>query len=191
MPISPLPAGGPHERRRSQFPDPYPTYDYQTNSSQHTDGLNDADEMNLYVLNPQADSPFGFGDLEWLYRQQDVDGNSLTSRLAQLAPVSFTNSIDGQRRRRLFATDSWETEQLRLGERQPGRLVPDTTSRNGSWFNTRTRGFPYLGRRHPRSANPPVAGPPRQQDQPQLPAAGLQRSQRADPPEVDQRRLSN
>ena len=64
--------------------------------------------MNLYVPNPQADSPFGFGDLEWLYRQQDVDGASLTSRLAQLAPVSFTNPIDGQRRRRLFSLDGWE-----------------------------------------------------------------------------------
>ena len=42
--------------------------------------------MNLYVPNPQLDSPFGYGDLEWLYRQQDVDGSSLVSRLAQLAP---------------------------------------------------------------------------------------------------------
>ena len=47
--------------------------------------------MNLYQPNAQLDSPFGFGDLEWLYRQQDVDGASLTSRLAQLAPISFTN----------------------------------------------------------------------------------------------------
>ena len=77
------------------FPISFPTYDYQVNSMEYTDGLNDADEMNLYVPNPQADSPFGASDLEWLYRQQDVDGSSLISRLQYLAPVSFTNTIDG------------------------------------------------------------------------------------------------
>ena len=40
----------------------------------NSDGLNEADEMNLYAPNAQLDTPFGFGDLEWLYRQQDVDG---------------------------------------------------------------------------------------------------------------------
>ena len=75
--------------------------------------------MNLYTPNPLLDSPYGPSDLEWLYRQQDVDGATLTSRLSQLAPVSFTNTIDGQRRRRLFALDTWETEQLRLDQRQP------------------------------------------------------------------------
>ena len=62
--------------------------------------------MNLYTPNAQLDSPFGPADLEWLYRQQDVDGASLTSRLSQLAPISFTNPIDGQRRRRLFALEA-------------------------------------------------------------------------------------
>ena len=42
--------------------------------SAHSDGLNEADEMNLYAPNPLLDSPFGPSDLEWLYRQQDVDG---------------------------------------------------------------------------------------------------------------------
>ena len=51
--------------------------------------------MNLYTPNPLLDSPFGASDLEWLYRQQDVDGATLTSRLSQLAPISFTNTIDG------------------------------------------------------------------------------------------------
>ena len=55
-----------------------------------------------------VDSPFGPGDLEWLYRQQDVDGATLSSRLSQLAPASFTNGFDGARRRRLFALDSWD-----------------------------------------------------------------------------------
>ena len=102
------------------IPDRYPTYDLNI----RTNGLNEADEMNLYVPNAQLDAPFGYGDLEWLYRQQDVDGGSLVSRLAQLAPVSFSNTIDGQRRRRLFALDSWEIEQVRLGQRQPP--VPTT-----------------------------------------------------------------
>ena len=74
----------------------YPTYDVHVNSSAHSDGLNEADEMNLYQPNPMLDSPFGPGDLEWLYRQQDVDGASLTSRLSQLAPISFSNTIDGR-----------------------------------------------------------------------------------------------
>ena len=82
--------------------------------------------MNLYTPNPLLDSPFGPGDLEWLYRQQDVDGASLSSRLSQLAPISFTNAIDGPRRRRLFALDSLGPEQLRLDQRQSRRnAFPD------------------------------------------------------------------
>src|SRR5271166_5844388 len=80
--------------------------------------------MNLYLTNPQLGSPFGLGDLEWLYRQQDVDGGSLVSRLAQLAPVSFTNTIDGQRRRRLFALDSWETNNFAWTNDNPGNAFP-------------------------------------------------------------------
>ena len=150
---------------------------------EHTDGLNDADEMNLYVPNPLADSPFGPADLEWLYRQQDVDGSSLVSRLAQLAPVSFTNPIDGQRRRRLFATDSWEMNNFRLGQRQPGQRLSEQPQLRVKC----ERGIPVPWGRS-RSTNP-VSGPARQEDQPQLPAAGLQRPRGADPPEVDQRRL--
>ena len=41
-----------------------------------------------------------------------------------------------------------------------------------------------------RSSPTPTAGPPRQEDQPELSPAGLQRPQRADPAEVDQRHLS-
>ena len=48
--------------------------------------------MNLYRPNALLDSPYGPADLEWLYRSQDVDGPSLSSRLANLAPVSFTNT---------------------------------------------------------------------------------------------------
>jgi len=102
------------------FPIQFPTYDYQVNAMKHTGGLNDADEMNLYMPNPRADSPFGPSDLEWLYRQQDVDGTSLTSRLASLAPVSFTNPYDGQRRRRLFALDCWEMNNFAWTNDNPG-----------------------------------------------------------------------
>jgi len=90
-------------------PTAYPTYDNLVNSHDRSDGMNEADEMNLYQKNPLLDSPYGPSDLEWLYRQQDVDGASLSSRLAQLAPISFTNLLDGQRRRRLVSLDSWET----------------------------------------------------------------------------------
>jgi hypothetical protein len=89
-------------------------------------GLNDASEMNLYVPT-QVDAPFGPGDLEWLYRQQDVDGRSLTSRLAQLAPLSFTNTFDlssvalqaaatdGLARRRMFSVESWDLNTYAVG----------------------------------------------------------------------------
>ena len=67
----------------------------------------EADEMNLFTVN-QADMPFGASDLEWLYRKQDVDGATLTSRLSKLAPVSFLNPADGLTRRRMFSTDTWD-----------------------------------------------------------------------------------
>ena len=126
------------------FPTQFPTYDFHVNSKEHTDGLNDADEMNLYVPNPQADSPFSANDLEWLYRQQDVDGATLTSRLAQLAPVSFTNSIDGQRRRRLFCTDTWEMNNFAWTNDNPGNQFPNnsrfTQTANASFANLNVGG---------------------------------------------------
>jgi hypothetical protein len=87
------------------IPDGYPSYDLKI----RTNGLNEADEMNLYRPIPLLDSPYGPADLEWLYRSQDVDQSSLLSRLSDLAPVSFTNSLDGVRRRRLFAIETWES----------------------------------------------------------------------------------
>ena len=87
-PASRMPTPTPAPTCRAHFP----TYDASVNGNVNSDGLNEADEMNLYVPNAQLDTPFGYGDLEWLYRQQDVDGGSLVSRLAQLAPVSFYQS---------------------------------------------------------------------------------------------------
>ena len=72
----------------SGIPIDYPTYDHNI----RTNGLNDADEMSLYQPNALMDKPYAPADLEWLYRPQDVDGSSLSSRLANLAPVSFTNT---------------------------------------------------------------------------------------------------
>jgi hypothetical protein len=103
----------------TNFPTTYPTYNASVNSSARSDGENEADELNLYRLNPLLDSPFGPSDLEWLYRQQDVDGATLTSRLAQLAPVSFTNTIDSLRRRRLVSLDSWESNNFAWANDNP------------------------------------------------------------------------
>ena len=102
------------------IPIDYPTYDHNI----RTNGLNDADEMSLYQPNALMDKPYGPADLEWLYRPQDVDGSSLSSRLANLAPVSFTNSIDGVRRRRLFAVESWETNQFVWANDNPQNVFP-------------------------------------------------------------------
>jgi hypothetical protein len=101
-------------------PTAYPTYDLNI----RTNGLNEADEMNLYRPNALLDSPYGPPDLEWLYRSQDIDSSSLSSRLASLAPVSFTNTIDGERRRRLFALDSWEANQYVWANDNPQNVFP-------------------------------------------------------------------
>lgn len=105
-----------------------PTYDHEVNGRRRTDGLDDADEMMLYQPNG-IDEPFGPGDLEWLYRKQDVDGNQLASRLSVLAPVSFAdisdpgtsvNFLHGLRHRRLFSTDSWELNNYAWTNDNPG-----------------------------------------------------------------------
>ncbi|GIW86619.1 MAG: hypothetical protein KatS3mg108_0943 [Isosphaeraceae bacterium] len=92
-------------------------------------GLNEDIQLNLYRREPY-DEIFGPEDLEWLYRLQDVDGTSLTSRLEHLAQVvtqtgepfrAFVDDdpvtdlatgarlgIDALTRRRLYAVDSWE-----------------------------------------------------------------------------------
>jgi large repetitive protein len=113
-------------------PNGLPSYDYYVNSRFHSDGLNDADEMNYYNPNPLYDSPFGPADLEWLYRQQDVDGAALSSRLSELAAVSLTNGFDGSRRRRLFALDSWETNNFTWTNDNPVQptFLLDTTTGN-------------------------------------------------------------
>ena len=80
--------------------------------------------MNLYRPNPLLDSPFGPGDLEWLYRQQDVDGASLTSRLSSARADQLHQQLDGSRRRRLFSLDSWDMNNFVWTNDNPGG-VPD------------------------------------------------------------------
>ena len=80
--------------------------------------------MNFYSPNPLLDSPFQANDLEWLYRQQDVDGATLSSRLSQLAPVSFTNGMDGARRRRLYSLDSWDLNNFAWTTDNPSGAFP-------------------------------------------------------------------
>ncbi len=165
------------------------TYDNKVNSSNRLDGVNEADEMNLYSLNPLLDSPYGPADLEWLYRQQDVDGSGLTSRLSQLAPVSFTNTIDGQRRRRLFALQGWETNSFAWANDNPGGSFG-----NNAWFTQgQSPTTAVLSGRMGYNTNTPLATPAlAHRDRKinlNLPPAGLQRLQRADPPAVDQRHL--
>ncbi len=98
-------------------------------------GLNkdEADEMNLYTPS-LADSPFGPSDLEWLYRLQDVDGATLDSRLARLAPISFLNPADGLTRRRLFSLESWDLINFAYASDNPDNSNP-WNSRFGQFAN--------------------------------------------------------
>ncbi len=88
----------------------------------------DADEMNLYRPSPY-DAPFGPEDLEWLYRRDDVDGQSLTSRLEKLAPISFNHPKEGQIRRRLFALDSWDRNNFTWAHDNPNGVAFTGNSR--------------------------------------------------------------
>ena len=100
-----------------------PTFDVAVNSNPGypSRGLNEADEMTLYGSS-QYDRAFGPSDLQWLYRFQDVDGQSLQSRLSYLAPISFTNPLDGPRRRRLFALDAFETNNFAWSNNSMAKL---------------------------------------------------------------------
>ncbi len=65
--------------------------------------------------------------LEWLYRPRRHRRQlRLSSRAGcqPWAPVSFTNSIDGVRRRRLFAVESWETNQFVWANDNPQNAFP-------------------------------------------------------------------
>jgi hypothetical protein len=137
------------------LPGKLPTYDASVNGNVRSDGLNEADEMNLYRPNVQLDSPFGFSDLEWLYRLQDIDGTSLSSRLSQLAPISFTNTVDGQRRRRLFSLDGWDLINYAWTNDNPGGVA---FAYNSRYTAAADAGFTTLN--VPAATNPNIAGLP-------------------------------
>jgi hypothetical protein len=91
-------------------------------------GRDIADQMYLYGPTPY-DSPFTASDLEWLYRVQDVDGTSLTSRLAGLLPEMFVpNSVgagvptvdQALTARRLFSIESWDLNTFAWANDNPG-----------------------------------------------------------------------
>ena len=69
-----------------------------------------------------------------------MDGAPLSGRLEALAPVSFTNTIDGQRRRRLFAVESWELNNFVWTNDNPGNAFPNNTSFSPSFTGTLTSG---------------------------------------------------
>jgi large repetitive protein len=103
-----------------------PTYDTNVNSQAASPALNEADEQNS--AEPDfGDSLYNFPDLEWLYRQQDQDVVSIVSRLAKLAPVSFTNPVDGLRRRRLFSLGSWEQTTYVWANDNPGNTFSNNS----------------------------------------------------------------
>ena len=103
-----------------------PTYDINVNSQAGSPALDEADELD--PEEPEfGDAPFHGPDLEWLYRQHDQDGQLLSSRLAKLAPISFTNPVDGMRRRRLFSLDSWEPTTYVWANDNPGNAFSNNS----------------------------------------------------------------
>jgi len=109
----------------------------------------EADEMNLYTSNTH-DMPYSPSDLEWLYRKHDVDGATLNSRLAQLAPISFLNPADGLTRRRLFSTDSWELNRFAYANDNP---IAYAGTLGGQGIHSTDHDFTYNSRFMP-SASP-------------------------------------
>jgi hypothetical protein len=139
------------------LPTTLPTYDVSANGEVSSDGLDEADEMNLYQPNAQVDAPFGYSDLEWLYRLQDVDGKALNSRLAQLAPISFINTIDGQRRRRLYSIDSWDLNNYAWTNDNPTtQTAPNGFQNNARFIPQADAGFTTL---NVTSVPPPAVAP--------------------------------
>src|SRR5262249_3051676 len=85
-----------------------------------------ADEQDDYEPD-FGDAPFHLPDLEWLYRRHEQDSRGLASRLSKLAPISFTNPVDGLRRRRLFAIDSWEPTTYVWANDNPGNAFANNS----------------------------------------------------------------
>ena len=92
-------------------------------------------------------------------------------RLADLAPISFTNTIDGQRRRRLFAVESWESNQFVWANDNPPPPPQATIAPfafNSRFTATANAGFTTLN--VPASTNPNFLPIHSRHSQPDLPA---------------------
>ncbi len=93
----------------------------------------EADQLNLYKPTSH-DTPFSALDLEWLYRFNDPDFTSLSSRLANLGPAY--NSANGLKRyfdptppahNRLFSVDSWDPTTFTYPTDNPGNAFPNNS----------------------------------------------------------------
>ena len=82
--------------------------------------------MNLYQPTVQLDSPFGYGDLEWLYRQQDVDGSSLTSPPGS-SPRSASQTRWTAMHLQALVLDSWELNNYAWANDNPAACSRTTT----------------------------------------------------------------
>ena len=103
-------------------------------------GLNEPSETALYHPSG-SDQIFGDEDLEWLYRAHDEDGSSLYSRLSDLAPLSFRDSVDAIRRRRMYSIDVWETNSFAWSNDNPGGYNAAGIYSTGGNFSDNSR-FP-------------------------------------------------
>ncbi|MFO0956958.1 MAG: hypothetical protein U0800_05755 [Isosphaeraceae bacterium] len=113
-----MPAYSPPSNPTAMGPDPYPGGSL---------GRDLAHEVNLYRPD-SSDRPYTNHDLEWLYRQQDVDGANLESRLKYLAPVSFVYSPDAPMRRKMFSVETWELNNFTWAYDNPAGAFPNNTS---------------------------------------------------------------
>ena len=108
----------------ANLPGLLPTYDAQSNGRVNSDGLNEADEMNLYQHQRPARLAVRLGDLEWLYRVSRTS----TALAHQPAVPARPGQLHQPDRRPAPAPAVRDGhlghEQLRLGQRQPGRRLP-------------------------------------------------------------------
>ncbi len=133
------------------YPDEFGVYNQTLGNRFPYGGLlyNDPNEMNLYYPD-DLDEPFGLQDLEWLYRRDDIDGSSLTSRLADLARISFVESPDSQKRRRLFSTGVWDWTQYSYAHDNPLDLLNRAgVPSNLGVFNPLAPAAPHINSRSP------------------------------------------
>jgi large repetitive protein len=140
------PDQGPYFGPSPPAPQPYQPYQTPFNaSSAGSLSMGEADQMDLFNPKPY-DAPFGFQDLEWLYRKHDTDGASLSSRLGALIPTAF-NQTDVTHSR-LFSLESWENNSYVWSPDNPGNVFPQNhrfaTGASAS-FDATVQGYTVAG----------------------------------------------